>query len=850
MKNYLLLWLTFLSLSAWAQTPTVPPEGTIAPDSLAKKIDHLVVGDSTKKQTDSLVITQTENQSAAATTGNITGMVLDSAGQGPVEFATVALLGPTTNRPITGTTTDASGHFSFAHVPPGTYRLLISFVGYENQLASVFMVTPVKPDVTLPKLLLRSSHQTLAEVTVTARRDLIEDREDRLVYNAGNDPTNTGGTAIDVMKKVPLLTVDPDGTLTLKGSTSIKVLVNGKPSSIMARSIGEALQMIPADAIKSIEVITAPSAKYDAEGTAGVINIITKSRLQGLVGGVNATTGNRQHNLGANLNMRKDKTALTAYAGANLNQNNGGSYSLRRSLLATQTGSMLEQTSSNRSLGGAGFGSFNLDYDLDSTNQFGLDGSVNSGFRNGSSIRDTRYGADDSRQPFRRYTDSPSNNASFDGNVNYTRLFKRTDQQFTFLAQANRNKNDSRYSLNQYPLPETEHINYREHNTNLNVTSEVTLQADYAHPFKKGKKTLEVGVKSISRTVGSDYRLENATDSTAFRDVPSRANQFDYRQWVGSAYASFRLVTPKKWSYTLGGRYEATAIDANFISTKTAFASNYRNLLPNITLSKRFGTSQRIRLNYSQRIQRPQIFFLNPYINSTDPKNLSFGNPYLSPELAHSVELTYSTFTKKGLNINALLFTRQTNNAIERITTVDTANVSYSTFQNIAKNSTYGMNLFAAGRPYKNWQLNGSFGLNYNVLNSVALNIRNTNWNYRVTLNASVPLPLDYSIQANGSYNSPRIQLQGQSSGFYNYVLAFRKEFKPKQVVLTLNLENFLSRYNTIYNQFHTVQFVTDSYNYNAYRNIRLSVNWRFGKMETKATRAKKRISNDDRKAE
>ncbi|WP_229376102.1 TonB-dependent receptor domain-containing protein [Fibrella aquatilis] len=850
MKKYFLLWLALFSLSAWAQTPTVPPEGTMTPDSLVKKTNQPAPPDSTAQRVDSLRVTSVGNQPAALATGHITGMVLDSAGQGPVEFATVALLGPTSNRPITGTTTDASGHFSFDHVPPGTYRLLISFVGYENQLANVFMVTPVQPDVTLPKLLLRSSHQTLNEVKVTAKRELIEDREDRLVYNAGNDPTNSGGTAIDVMKKVPLLTVDPDGTLTLKGSTSIKVLVNGKPSSIMARSIGEALQMIPADAIKSVEVITAPSAKYDAEGTAGVINIITKSRLQGLMGGLNATTGNRQHNVGANLNMRKDKTALTAYAGANLNQNDGGSYSLRRSLIPTTGSGILEQTSSNRNTGGAGFGSFNLDYDLDSTNQFGLDGSFNSGSRSGSSIRDTRYSTDDARQPFRRYTDSPSGNNSVDGNVNYTRLFKRTDQQFTFLAQANRNKNNSGYSLDQYPLPQTELINYRERNTNLNTTTEVTLQADYAHPFKTGKKTLEVGAKSINRTVASDYRLENATDSTAFQDVPSRANQFNYRQWVGSAYASFRLVTPKKWSYTLGGRYEITHIDANFMSTKTMFASNYRNFLPNITLSKRFGTSQRIRLNYSQRIQRPQIFFLNPYINSTDPKNLSFGNPYLSPELAHSVELTYSTFTKKGLNINALLFARLTNNAIERITTVDTANVSYSTFQNIAKNATYGMNLFAAGRPYKNWQLNGSFGLNYNVLNSVALNIRNTNWNYRVTLNASVPLPQDYSIQANGSYNSPRIQLQGQSSGFYNYVLAFRKEFKPKQVVLTLNLENFLSRYNTIYNEFRTVQFITDGYSYNAYRNIRLSANWRFGKMEAKASRTKKRISNDDGKAE
>ncbi|MCY7356241.1 MAG: TonB-dependent receptor, partial [Rudanella sp.] len=614
----------------------------------------LIYGQLANGQTPSRMGSDAPTPDATSTpdSSNISGSVVDSVSRKPVEFATIALLGLSNSTPIAGDLTDATGRFSFNKVAPGRYRLRITFIGYEDRTSDALVLTQADNDLNLPPLLLRTVSQTLSEVTVTARRDLIEDKEDRVVYNAGNDPTNAGGTAIDVMKKVPMLTVDPDGSIQLKGSSSIKVLINNKPSSIMARSISEALQMIPAEAIKSVEVITAPSAKYDGEGTAGIINIITRSRLQGLVGGGTGTTGNRTHNLGANLNMKQGKMGLTAYGGGNMTLNDGGSASVRRSLLANQSVSELRQNSSNRSVNQSGYGSFNLDYDLDSTNQVGFDGSFSSGSRTGSSIRDTRYEGTQARQPFRRYSDNSGDNSNYDVNLNYTRLFKRPEQEFTFLTQLNNSDNDSRYALDQFILPENEFINYREKNTNRSQTTEWTVQTDYSHPFKKGKKTLEVGAKSIRRNVESDFSLQNAkSDSTAFVDDPRRANQFDYRQWVVASYASFRIITTKRWSYTLGGRYEFTDIDANFVSNKTTFQDQYHILLPNVAVSKRFRNNQRVRLSYNQRIQRPNIFFLNPFINSNDPKNLTFGNPYLDPERAHSMEFTYSVYTKKGFSI-------------------------------------------------------------------------------------------------------------------------------------------------------------------------------------------------------
>lgn len=788
----------------------------------------------------------------ASLKAKITGTIMDATQNKPVEFATVALLDPKTEKIVGGTTTSESGKFTISGVDEGSYRIVVSFIGYENKTINNVNVGSDGKDVVMGVVQLQTDSRTLNEVVVTAEKPLVEDKDDRLVYNADKDLTNTGGTAVDVLKKVPLLTVDPDGTVTLKGSTSIKVLINNKPSSIMARSISEALQMIPAELIKSVEVVTAPSAKYDAEGTAGVINIITKNQLQGLTGGLNASVGSRRNNLGGNFNFKRDKLSITAYGGGNVNNYYGGSESVRQNLQNGQVVSTIEQINTYKNKGKAGFGSFSVDYDLDTLNRIGIDASFGGDGRNTNSTRDTRV-TSDNPQEFRRYNYSRNQNRNMDVNFNYTKTFKRSkEQEYTFLAQYNRNNNHSNYSLNQFPLPESEVIDYRERNNNDNKQNEFTLQTDFTYPLSTVKRRmLEVGTKAILRDVGSDYRLENAPDgSLNFREDPSRANMFDYQQWVWSSYASFRMRTRNRWGFNLGGRMEMTSINADFVSTSTKFSDRYQNFLPNVTISKRFGTGEerRLKLNYSQRIQRPSIFYLNPYVNYSDPKNIQSGNPYLDPELAHSVELSYSTFTKNGTSVNAMVFGRQTNNAIERITTVDTSGVSSSTYRNIAQNSTYGMELFGSARPVKQWNISGSFGLKYNMLNSTALQINNENWSYRFNLNTSLQLPNNFSLQANGSYNSRRIMLQGQSSGFYYYGFSGRKEFKKQKVTITANFENPFRRYNIIDNQMRAATFSSDGMNYNVIRNIRLSVNWRFGKMNAGQNREKKKISNDDGK--
>ena len=486
--------------------------------------------------------------SASTKALKISGTIMDGALNKPVEFATVALINPLTDKPIGGTTSDEKGRFTISTVSAGTYRIVVSFMGYESKTINNVVVKTT--ELLLGVIQMQPDSRMLNEVVVTGEKPLIEDKEDRLVYNADKDLTNAGGTAMDVLKKVPLLTIDPDGTVQLKGSSSIKVLINNKPSSIMARSISEALQMIPAELIKSVEVITAPSAKYDAEGTAGVINIITKNQLQGITGGLNASVGSRRDNLGGNFNFKRNKLSITAYGGGNWNNYYGGSQTFRQNIRNGQVFSAINQQSAYRNLGKSQFASVSIDYDIDSTNRIGIDANFGGDSRTTRSTRDTRQSVDTLRE-FRRYNNSQNQNGNMDVNFNYNHTSKRSsEQEYTFLAQYNRNNGQSGYSLTQYPLPESEVIDYRERNENASKQSELTLQTDYAYPFSTVKRRLlEVGTKLIVRDVSSDYRLENSLDgSLNFQEDPRRANTFDYQQLVWSTYGAFRMRV-KLWGF-------------------------------------------------------------------------------------------------------------------------------------------------------------------------------------------------------------------------------------------------------------------------------------------------------------
>ncbi|MFN8353065.1 MAG: TonB-dependent receptor [Spirosomataceae bacterium] len=782
--------------------------------------------------------------------GKLSGVVFDSTSNKPVEYASLSLVNVATNQPVMGAACDASGVFTLTRIAPGEYKLLVSFVGYQTKTVPNIKIVD-KDEVNVGVIKLSTEVRTLNEVTVQGQKDLIEDKPDKLVYNAEKDVTNTGGTALDVMKKVPMLSVDLEGNVQLRGNENIKVLINGKPSSIFARNLAEALKAIPSDQIKQVEVITSPSAKYDAEGTAGIINIITKKQLQGLNGSVNAGVGNRFSNANGSLNYRKKKWGVSAFGWTGINYSNGYSNLLRRNFANEVEVSRLQQNSDYRNNGHNASGSLSVDYDVDSLNRFGLEmnlwagGNTSRGqYRNLFSTGETIL------QRFSRNSTNTYGYGDLDANFSYTHTFKTPQKELSVLAQFSGEHNNNDYNLSQ--LNQTEIVDYREISYNKSRNREVTLQTDYTHPFKN-KSTLEVGIKGILRTVSSNYQISSAPDgSENYQLMPERTNQFDYQQQVWSSFGSYRFSTKNKWSFSLGSRYEYTYLKADFSSTSTSFDNQYSNLIPSVSVSKDFSTKDnkrtyKIKLAYTQRIQRPYLFYLNPYVNYSDPKNLWFGNPYLNPELSHAYEGSYSTsWGSNSVNISA--FWRQTNNAIERIATIDAATgVSSSTFQNIAKNSAVGLGISGNARPTTKWQLNGNLNLTYLSINSVALKTTNQGVVWRAFVNSSWQMGKGYTFQLNGSYSSPRLRLQGTSNGFYWYGLGMKKEIMKKKASLTLGMDNLFNEYNAFVNEIGSPTFTSRSESFFANRNIRLSFSWQFGQMSAGGSNRKK-VSNDDKK--
>jgi outer membrane receptor protein involved in Fe transport len=778
----------------------------------------------------------------------------------PVPFATVAVRDASSL--ITGTTTDSTGKFTVTNLPLGSYTLTVTSVGY-NPVNKRIALTSQTSSVTLPAIHLRSTSQTLGEVTVAAQKSLIEEKGDRLVYNAEKDVSNVGGSAADVLRKVPSLSLDLEGNIQMRGNSNIRVLINGKPSAMMARNLADALKQMPADNIKSVEVITSPGAKYDAEGAAGVINIITKKALQGFNGSVMASAGTLNRSTNTKLAFKTKKLGFSLSANGYQFRNIRESQTLRTTLTNGTPLNTLFQSSFADNTGTGGYGELSLDYDPDSTSRINFSANAWGGYypNNSSVINRLADPAGNVLQQFRNdiRLSNPYGNSQFD--LGYTKTFhRRADKparvgvapaEFSLLTQYSRMPDNYFYDADRYTLDETAQLIFRQHSTNYSRNKEYTLQADYTYPFqiRSARDTtrlkLETGVKAIRRDIGSEYRVEESADGRVPLVLdPAQSNDFDYNQQIYAGYSALRVETRSKWTLNVGARLERTLITGNFMTTKTNLNSQYTNLIPSLMASKGLG-SHTVKASYTQRIQRPQLWYLNPWVNASDPRNLQTGNPYLNPELNHAVELGHSVTTKKGLSINSAFYWRMTNNAIEYVRTIDEAGVLLNKPQNIAQRAAYGLNMNLSGQASKVWTLNGGMDLRYVDLRSPGLNQSNNGLVGNFNVSSTYKLPHDYTFQANGNFNSGWISLQGQGSSFYWYGFALKRELMAKKASLTLGVNNPFNRGVTQSFSQNGQMFTSETRAFFLSRSARIAFEWRFGQMSSGSKQSRK-ISNDD----
>lgn len=779
--------------------------------------------------------------------GKIVGAVRDSSNRNPVEFAAISLVDVKTNMPIDGTTTDEKGKFSLTKVAEGEFKLLISFIGYNTREIAGVKIDK-RSEVDLGLIDLSSNIVQLDEVQVVGMAQMIEEKVDRLVYNAEKDISTRGGDASDVMRNVPMLTVDLDGNVSLRGSSNVKVLINNKPSTIIAASIADALKQIPADLIKSVEVITSPSARYDAEGTAGIINIITKrSKIQGGTVDFNTGIGNRGANMGLRGNYRSGKL------GVNLGSFGRWNYNIPFKSDNEQVfsnGTVVNQTSEGKNKMLFGHVNLGLDYDLDENTY--LAAGVRYGARNFwsnqslTTMRSLATGPDNSLRDVR--TDDLS--GTWDVNIDYFKTLKKPSEELSLMALFSRNNRTNDFLAKVYSSGITSDWTYLSDdlNNNSSYNQESTLQADYQTSFGKNQ-LLEVGGKGIFRQVNSDIQYGGLSSS--------RPNDgLDYDQNVAAGYLSYTFSTKDKWSFKGGARYEYTNINASQDEVGKLGLSSYGNLVPSLNVSKTFGKKQgqTIKASYNRRLQRPGIQFLNPNVNMSNPQNITQGNPSLDPELTDQVEVG-TGFFKNSLYVNVTGFARFTNNSIESIRESMENGVIRTTFGNIGEKRNYGLNLYGNITLFKVWQIGGGVDGYYASLNNNSADVSKRSSNSGYVFSGRFRTGLNFKngwgFQGGGFMRGKEVQLQGTSMGFRMYDLGVKKDFKNKRGSIGLGLENFLAPRFNMRTMMETPTFTQVNNNYMYNRGIRMNFSYKLGKMEFVEQKRKKgkSISNDDQKS-
>lgn len=776
----------------------------------------------------------------------LTGTILDTSTRKAIPYASVSIL--KADSFYLGTAANEQGKFQLS-IAPGKYVMEVSVMGFIKKSLPLQVEKSSSKDLTIE---LVSESGSLKEVTITQLKALVEDKGDRLIYNAERDISNAGGTAADVLRKVPTLTVDLNGNVMMRGSGNLKILINGKPSSMMARNLADALRQMPANIIRSVEVITSPGAKYDAEGSAGVINIITKKGLQGFNGSVNATAGNFNRGVGGNLSYRKNKIGIALSLNSYQYRNKNERQSVRTALKDGVPVSVTAQQGSADNTGTGANGELSIDYDPDSSSRINFSANIWGGnFPHNTVFGTTVHDASGNLlQSFSNISwfRNPFGNGQLD--LGYTKTFKKPGQEFSLLTQFSRMPDNYFYRSEFYSPDQTLYMT--QFSDNYSRNKEYTAQTDYVHPFtRNGKKDtldikLEAGAKMIYRDIGSEYLASHKVDpeGPVIAD-PGQSNNFDYIQKVYSAYTSFRMDTRRKWSVVLGARLERTEIQGNFTTSGTIVNSEFNNLIPSINISKGIK-KHRIKFGYTQRIQRPMIWLLNPWLNANDPKNIWTGNPYLLPELNHSWEIGHSVTGENGFSLNTSFFHRHTNKGFEFLAVVDSSGVSLTKPQNVGKRYDLGMNVNISTQPVPNWNLGGGVDVTYVDMKTTNSDLRNSGWVWRLNYNTTYKFGKDYSVQANGNFGSGWLNLQNKNSGWYWYGFSAKKEFWNKKGSLTLGINNPFQSSIRVTGERFDPSFRESSSFTSINRTVRLTFEWRFGEMTTGGKQSKK-ISNDDK---
>ena len=816
-----------------------------------------------------LVVSSLVAAQNAAPTFQIKGVLLDSLTQEGEPYATIKIVKKEAPaNALKMLVTDMKGKFQEKVPGTGNFVMTISSIG-RNTIVKDFTVKAGEKLVDFGTLYITDASNELGQVEVVAQKPLVKADIDKIEYNVQDDPDSKSNSVLEMLRKVPLVTVDGEDNIKVNGSSSFKVYVNGKPNNMMSNNPTEVLKSMPANSIKHIEVITNPGPKYDAEGVGGILNIVTVgSGLEGYTATFSGNVSNMGAGGGLFGTVKSGKLTVSARYNYNYNDRprsySGGN---RRTVGdVTEGSSDLDYDGSSKGNGNFQSVSMEASYEIDTLRLVSMSFGLWGGGNNSTSINNTLATAPGTSNELYRYVSdgrSKSSWYSIDGGVDYQRMFHVKDRMFTLSYKINTSPQTSdSYSTYNDMHAATDWEDFLKRLYDLNNdgsqnTTEHTFQADYTTPIGK-IHTLEAGAKYILRDNSSeDDRYERQIGTTGDYVLDEEhSSHYKHQNDILAAYMGYGLRV-KKISGRLGVRYEHTKQEVKYLLGRgDDFNKNFDDVVPSASIGYKLTDMSNLRFGYNMRIYRPGIWYLNPYLNDSNPTNISQGNSHLDSEKSHSFNLSYSNFTQK-FNINLSARYSFTNNSIEQVTeqVKDTEieglqnptgkEVLYSTYQNIGKSRNASLSGYVNWNATSNTRIYANLYGNYTYMEG-ANGLKNDGWNLFAYGGAQQSLPHDWRISLNIYGQTPWIMLQGKGSSFFDYGLSVNKSFLNKRLTLSAFASNFFKKYTSPTSSIEGVGFTQDSWNRYTRQRFGVSVSYRIGELKASVKKAARTISNDD----
>ena len=783
--------------------------------------------------------------------GVVFGEVQDLQSGVPIEFATISLLAFDQDKVITGGVTDSKGRFRITEIPVGRFRAQIGFMGYTSATVDDIRLTPrggIEQD--LGTIRLEPNVQALEAAEIVEQRSTLEMMIDRKVFRVGDDLNSAGANATELLRNVPSVDVDIDGNLSLRGSGNVTILIDGRPSGLIGSATQSLLEQIPASSIDRVEIITSPTAKYDPEGVAGILNIILKKdKLEGKHGQVSVTWGSDENHSGSvNGNMRGQKLNFSFNAGWNKRNNFRWGDSERLQAFGGELEGAYDSLSTllSNSYADNESHSWNVRAGLDwmpsSKTTWNLGVRTNQSSNRGvEDVVNLETWSTDAVGGFTRYGLSSRDNASTDLDLGYEHKYgeRHTLQAFARWSQREGVSHDSLWQ----DLPSAALDSAYLSNANLNDGGNwnTTVQADYEKPLDHDGK-LELGYKTILRESNEDQRFwQRDSARTPFE----QAYDFRYREDIHAAYVTWGRKYGA-WGVQVGGRGEVVYTTAELQGDsadlaaaveqlggdEALFVNDYVSFYPSANLSYTVDDRNQWVLSYNRRVNRPRGRQVNPFVDNADPRNLRYGNPFLRPEYTDGLEFGHQ-LTTKAVTLTTSLFYKTTRDVIRRYIEVAETGVAYRTFVNLARQSNSGLEVVAMWRKGRTLQvrLNGSVYYQSTDGSNLAPDLGNNGFQGNAGYQVSALVKGDWKVQLDGRYRAPAEYPQGTFAGYVSHSAAVNRDFYDGKLRASVRVSDLFDQRQWSYTS-EGSDFFQDGTFKRQSRFVYASLTWSWGKLE------------------